>query len=77
MKKTQYDSLIVLLTRPNGCSAMEIIKGVGTVCPHKRISELRLNKGWTITKKQDGKYLRYFGKPPKAVQYKPCTVWVK
>ena len=45
---------------------MEIIQRVGTVCPHKRMSDLKA-RGWTITKKQvQGKnYHRYFGIAPK------------
>lgn len=45
---------------------MEIIQRVGTVCPHKRMSDLK-ERGWTITKKQvQGKnYHRYFGTAPK------------
>ena len=45
---------------------MEIIQRVGTVCPHKRMSDLKA-RGWTITKKQvQGKnYHRYFGTAPK------------
>jgi hypothetical protein len=37
-----------------------------TVCPHKRMSELK-DRGWTITKtKVFGKnYHRYFGQAPK------------
>ena len=64
---TQPQALSKLLTRRNGVTAMEIIHIVGTVCPHKRMSELKA-RGWTITKKQvAGKtYHRYFGQAPKA-----------
>lgn len=64
---TQPQLLSKLLTRRNGVTAMEIIQLVGTVCPHKRMSDLKAH-GWTITKKPvAGKtYHRYFGKGPKA-----------
>jgi hypothetical protein len=64
---TQYQSLGKLLTRKSGVTAMEIIQLVGTVCPHKRMSDLKAN-GWTITKQPvAGKtYHRYFGTGPKA-----------
>ena len=63
---TQPQALSKLLTRRNGVTAMEIIHIVGTVCPHKRMSELKA-RGWTITKKQvTGKtYHRYYGQAPK------------
>lgn len=51
MKATQYDRLERLLTRKRGATAMDIIESVGTVCPHKRMSELR-QRGWTITRQQ-------------------------
>lgn len=44
---TQYEKLARLLTRKKGCTAMEIISAVGTVSPHKRMSELKA-KGWRI-----------------------------
>lgn len=75
--KTQHERMATLLTRTEGATSLELARVAPSLSIHKRLSELRLNKGWTITKKQDGKYLRYFGKPPKAVQYKPRTVWVK
>lgn len=45
---------------------MEIISRVGTVCPHKRMSDLKA-MGCTITKKQvhGQRYHRYFGTAPK------------
>lgn len=45
---------------------MEIIARVGSVCPHKRMSDLKA-MGWTITKKQvPGKrHHLYFGTAPK------------
>ena len=63
--KTQLDKLTTMLTRSRGATSFEIIMGVGTVSPHKRLSELK-ERGWTITKRKvDGKnYHRYFGKKP-------------
>ena len=63
---TQNQILSKLLSRKCGTTAMEIIQRVGTVCPHKRMSDLKA-RGWTITKKQvNGKnYHRYFGTAPK------------
>jgi hypothetical protein len=60
--KTQYDAIARLLTRKRGCTAMEIISDAGTVCPHKRLSEMK-DMGWTITRNPiSGKtYGRYFG----------------
>lgn len=63
---TQNQILSKLLSRKCGTTAMEMIQRVGTVCPHKRMSDLKA-RGWTITKKQvQGKnYHRYFGTAPK------------
>jgi len=63
---TQHQILAKLLSRKCGTTALEIIQRVGTVCPHKRMSDLK-ELGWTITKKQvHGKrYHRYFGTAPK------------
>ena len=65
MKRTQYARIATLLTRQRGATALEIITGAGTVCPHKRMEEMR-RRGWTITRRQvPGKtYGRYFGVPP-------------
>lgn len=62
---TQYTRIATLLTRKRGASALEIIEEAGTVCPHKRMAELKA-RGWTITRRQvPGKtYGRYFGVPP-------------
>jgi Helix-turn-helix domain len=64
---TQHKKLASLLKRKRGVTAWEIIQIVGTVCPHKRMSDLK-EIGWTITKQQvEGeKYHRYFGQGPKA-----------
>ena len=51
MKQSQYDRLAKLLKRKAGCTAMDIIEAVGTVCPHKRLSELKA-RGWQITREQ-------------------------
>lgn len=75
--KTQHDRMATLLTRKQGATSVELARAAPSLSVHSRISELRLKKGWTITKRQDGKFLRYFGKPPKVVKYVPKTVWVK
>lgn len=64
---TQYQALGKLLTRRKGVTAWEIIQLVGTVCPHKRMSDLKAS-GWTITKQPVAgqTYHRYFGQAPKA-----------
>jgi hypothetical protein len=64
---TQSTKLASLLSRKRGVTAMEIITIVGTVCPHKRMSDLKAC-GWTITKQPvAGKtYHRYYGQAPKA-----------
>jgi len=61
--KTQYDKLGHLLTRPGGCTAVDVVR-MGSVSPHKRISVLS-ERGWKINKRKDGKLIRYTGKPPK------------
>lgn len=38
---TQTKRLEQLLTRKRGVTSMEIIGAIGTVCPHKRMSELK------------------------------------
>lgn len=62
---TQYQKLEKLLLRKRGATAMEIVEAVGTVAPHKRLSEMKA-KGWTIWREAvSGKsYGRYFGKAP-------------
>jgi hypothetical protein len=64
---TQHQALGKLLTRRKGVTAWEIIQLVGTVCPHKRLSDLKAS-GWTITKQPVAgqTYHRYFGTGPKA-----------
>jgi len=64
--KTQLEKLKVLLRRKRGVTAMEIVSEVGTVCPHKRLSELK-EQGWTITRNVvcGRSYGRYFGSSPK------------
>lgn len=49
--RTQYERLARLLTRKAGATAMDIVEAVGTVCPHKRLSELKA-RGWHITREQ-------------------------
>ncbi len=68
MKKqqTQYALIGKLLARKVGTTPYEITLVSGTVCPHKRMSDLKA-LGWTITKKQvNGKrHHVYFGVAPK------------
>ena len=62
---TQQLKLIKLLTRKQGCTSVDIVKGLPSVTPHRRISDLK-DKGWTILKKKQNDALTvYFGKPPK------------
>jgi hypothetical protein len=67
MKTTQYDRLAKLLTRKKGATAMDIVAEVGTVCPHKRLSELKA-RGWRIWRESvEGKsYGVYRGEKPQA-----------
>jgi hypothetical protein len=60
----QLEKLQFLLTRKSGCTSVDIAKFLPSVCPHKRLSDLKY-EGWTITKKKIGKLFVYFGKPPK------------
>jgi len=61
----QQDKLIKLLTRSQGCTSVDIVKGLPSVTPHRRISDLK-EKGWTIfKKKRDDGLTIYFGKPHK------------
>lgn len=63
---TQHQILAKLLSRKCGTTAFEIIVEARTVCPHKRMSDLK-ERGWTITKKlvKGKNYHRYFGTAPK------------
>jgi hypothetical protein len=62
---TQFQKLSKLLLRRKGVTAWEIVQIVGTVCPHKRLSELKA-AGWTITKQlvAGENFHKYFGKMP-------------
>ena len=66
-KQTQLERLGKLLTRKRGITSWEIMQEVGTVCPHKRMSDLK-ERGWLITKTEvlQKNFFRYFGVPPKA-----------
>ena len=66
-KQTQLERLGKLLTRKRGITSWEIIRFVGTVCPHRRLTDLK-EIGWTISKKEvlNKNFFRYFGLPPKA-----------
>ncbi len=62
---TQLKTLERLITRKTGATSVDICRTLPSVCPHKRLSELK-QRGWTITSKQGNQgLLRYFGKPPK------------
>ena len=63
---TQHQRLGKLLQRKRGVTALEIIQLVGTVSPHRRLSDLK-EMGWTILRQpiEGQKYGRYFGIPPK------------
>lgn len=63
MKSRQLRTLARLLQRKRGVTAMEIATQVGTVCPHKRLSELR-DLGWDITRHpiEGQSYGRYTGR---------------
>ena len=65
--KTQPERLAELLTRPQGATAMEICRHVGTVSPHRRLTDMT-ERGWRIKKiPVAGKnYHKYFGIAPKA-----------
>jgi len=66
--KRKLDILAQMLTSKSGCRSYEIMKKLPTVCPHRRLTDLK-NEGWTITTKEDkkNKCKIYFGKPPKTV----------
>lgn len=48
---TQVQKLERLLTRKRGVTAMEIIAAIGTVSPHKRMSEMKA-RGWVIWREE-------------------------
>lgn len=62
---TKQEILKKLLTRKRGVTSYEIALEMGTVCPHRRITELK-EEGWTIlTSEIPGKnHLRYHGVAP-------------
>ena len=64
-KHTQLERLGKLLTRKRGITSWEIVKFVGTVTPHRRLSDLK-ERGWIITKKEvlNSSCFRYFGISP-------------
>ncbi len=62
--RTQYEKIGHLLTRPGGCTAVDVMRMVPSTCPHKRVSDMQA-RGWSINKRKDGKLIRYTGKPPK------------
>lgn len=67
--QTQYQRLARLLTRPQGANSAELARAAPSLSIHKRISVMRLEKGWQILKKrEEGKLTVYFGTPPKATK---------
>lgn len=60
--QTQYTRIAKLICRKQGATSIELAHAAPSLSVHKRLSELRLQKGYTITKRQDGKVNRYFGK---------------
>jgi hypothetical protein len=63
---TKTEILKRLITRKRGATSFEIATLMGTVCPHRRLTDLK-EHGWTILRKEiDGQsYGRYFGIAPK------------
>jgi len=64
---TKQEILKKLLTRKRGVTSYEITLKMGTVCPHRRLTDLK-EEGWSILSKEiPGKnYLRYHGVAPKS-----------
>jgi len=64
--KTQTERIAALISRPQGATSMELIRGGRTTTPSRRVSDLR-EAGWTIEKgKVPGKNFHvFFGKAPK------------
>ena len=62
---SQPDRIAKLLTRRNGCTAMDIITIAGTCSPHRRLADLK-ERGWIIVRKPvaGANYGRYFGVAP-------------
>lgn len=69
---TKTEILKRLITRKRGATSFEIATLMGTVCSHRRLTDLK-EHGWTILRKEiDGQsYGRYFGIAPKS--RKPTT----
>ena len=65
MKTTQYERIGALLKRKKGATTRELIEASGSVCPWKRMGEMR-NRGWYIWREAvEGRSVsRYFGIPP-------------
>jgi hypothetical protein len=61
--KTQLERLGKLLQRKRGATSVDICEALPSVCPHKRLADLK-QRGWTITKKRGEKLITYFGRPP-------------
>lgn len=59
MKKAQLDKLVEMLSKKEGATSAEIARRLPSVCPHRRITDLKKD-GWTILKKQDGPLKRYW-----------------
>jgi hypothetical protein len=65
--KTQYDAIGRLLSRKKGATTRELIEASGSVCPWKRMQEMR-KRGWFIAwVPVEGKnYGKYHGVAPQA-----------
>lgn len=63
----KLDHLKKMLVRKQGITSIQIIKEIGTVCPHRRLTDLK-EQGWTILTKEipNQNYLRYHGIPPES-----------
>ena len=66
-RESQLEMLKAMLKRKQGVTSLEIQKEIGTVCPHRRLTDLK-EQGWTILSKEIAgqDYLRYHGIAPKS-----------
>ena len=62
--KSQYDRIGKLIKRKSGATSIELALTAPSLSIHKRLSEMK-RKGWTITRKWNGKISTYYGKEPK------------
>lgn len=66
MIPSQRRRLEMLLKRTKGTTSWEIMSVCRTVCPHRRLSDLK-EAGWTIKSQtiSGQNFRRYWGTPPK------------